>query len=73
MNIYRCRLDSRNFSFEAFGATKEEALTAFARGLRVHANQYGATQEWVDESIMQAEPERIAIGKCYRDGEALPA
>lgn len=72
MNIYRCKLDTRHFSFEAFGASREEALTTFARGLRAHADQTGAEQYWIDQSIMDQEPERIVLGKCYRDGEALP-
>ena len=71
MNIWRCHLNSRNFSFEAYGATALEARETFAKGLRRHADKTGADQAWADEAVTEAEPRRIALGTFYRDGEKL--
>jgi len=70
-SIWICRGDSRNFSFESFGATKAEALIEFAAGLRRHADETGARQSWVDEMITEAEPRQVSIGGFYRDRERL--
>jgi hypothetical protein len=69
--IWVSRADSANFSFEAYGATKEEASITFAAGLRRHADKTGADQAWVDALISETEPRRVALGVFYRDGSAL--
>lgn len=71
MSIWVCRHESRNFTFEAYGTTKEEATLAFARGLRKHADQTKAGQAWVDEAVTETDAARYSVGVCYRDGERL--
>lgn len=73
MRIWVCAADSASFSFEAYGATKEEALLTFARGLRAHADKTGAAQSWVDEMVSDAEPRAVETGAFYRDRERFKA
>lgn len=67
--IWHHHMDSNNWTFDAYGATKEECMIAFAKGLRAHADKTGSDQSWVDECVSECEPHRVALGACYRDRE----
>lgn len=70
--MYKLSTDTRNFSFEAYGNTEEEATAAMRAGLEVHRNQCPSIKpEWVDEIIADANLTHIKAGQCYRDNDVL--
>ena len=71
MKIYRARYESRNFSFEALGSTKSQALDAIYEGLKTHAEQYGLAAEWWREFENDLFVYEVTIGVCLRDGQPL--
>jgi hypothetical protein len=46
MKIYRANYESRNFSFEAYGKTKEDAKASLMIGLLRHMHQYDLDPDW---------------------------
>ncbi len=46
MKIYRANYESRNFSFEAYGKTKEDAKASLMIGLLRHMHQYDLDSDW---------------------------
>jgi hypothetical protein len=61
--MWKVWMDTRKFSFEAFGSTKAAAKEALRAGVVRHAKAYG-----VDPEVMWAE---YAVDLCYvivRDG-----
>lgn len=68
--IWRAAHESRHWSFEAFGATADEATEALTRTLVTHQRQTGADPAWLAEAMEDAaEPRRLVLGIGYRDGE----
>lgn len=68
MKIYKAFYQSRNFSFEAFAATRKEAHSILLAGLKKHADQYNCDPDW----FMFGDADGIEIvdyelGKAYRD------
>jgi hypothetical protein len=49
MKIYRAFYESRNFSFEAYGKTENDAKTALIVGLLRHMHQYNLENDWYYE------------------------
>ncbi len=49
MRIYRANYESRNFSFEAYGKTEQDAKTALMVGLLRHMHQYNLEADWYYE------------------------
>jgi hypothetical protein len=49
MKIYRANYESRNFSFEAYGKTKENAKASLMIGLLRHMHQYDLDPDWYYE------------------------
>jgi hypothetical protein len=49
MKIYRANYESRNFSFEAYGKTKEDAKASLIIGLLRHMHQYDLDPDWYYE------------------------
>jgi hypothetical protein len=65
MRIYRANYESRNFSFEAYGKTKEDAKASLIIGLLRHMHQYNLEAEWYhndDISIVEYQ-----LNAPYRD------
>lgn len=67
--LWQATLETRNFSFEAYGATEDEALSALKAGCTKHAKQYQIEDGFA--SVEQVAMREISIGTCYRDREAL--
>jgi hypothetical protein len=69
-SIYYAYFDSRNFSFDAIGKTKQDAISALTAGLNAHAEQYGLDKDWVDvdEEIYVRQ---IQFGAAYRDRDLI--
>lgn len=69
--MFRILVDSRNFTFESFGNTEAEARAMLKAGLKKHQAQYpGTTDEWIKESLDDAEVDVLTPG-CRRDNEPL--
>lgn len=70
--FFVCRVGSSHFDFEAYGATRQGALDAFAAGIRQHCqNNPGATEEWAASMLEDANPQPVVLGGCYCDGTVL--
>jgi hypothetical protein len=68
--IHMLSIDSRHFSFDAFGDTLADAQVALQRGILAHARQYGIGPDFL--SVEDAEHREITLGACYRDRAVLP-
>ena len=65
MRIYRANYESRNFSFEAYGKTEQDARAALMIGLLRHMHQYNLEADWYcndDISIVEYQ-----LNAPYRD------
>jgi hypothetical protein len=72
MKIYRAYYDSRNFSFEAFAAQREDARAILLDGLRAHGEQYGCEPDWfMFGDADGVEVTEYEIGKAYRDRDFI--
>jgi hypothetical protein len=68
--FWRAGLETRNFDFEAFGATEDAARAALVATLTAHGKQCGLKPGWWD--IMgEFRVEALALGTGYRDREQL--
>ena len=67
--MIKATLQTRNFTFEAYGPTVPHAVNALKRGLAAHARQYELAPTWADELKIQTQ--YFDTCKCYRDGEIL--
>ena len=69
--IYKAVLDTRNFCFEAYGPTKEDALKSLQKGFEIHAIQMGLKPDWwtafEDGLVIQS----FEMETPYRDREVL--
>lgn len=67
--MWQATLESANFVFEAYGASKGDAMAMLRLGLEKHAHQCGIAADWwagYDVNVRY-----IARGECYRDRELL--
>jgi hypothetical protein len=71
MKIWSASYDSRHFSFDAFGATKDDAIRALVDGLDQHGRQYNLEPRWWEDRRVSAEDQfelrEIELGVAYRD------
>ena len=70
MEIHRAYARTRNFEFEGFGVTKDDARGNLFAALEKHAGQYGLRPDW-HEGIIYPEFYIYETDRGYRDGEAL--
>lgn len=68
--MFVATLDTRNFSFIAFGRTFAEANEMMCRGWGEHMAQTGATMKWRDvcDDVIIRE---VQPGQCWRDDYLL--
>lgn len=71
MSIFIATLDTRHFSFEAYGNNEDEAKAVLESALRKHAKQYSLQPEWPDAMIDGCEVREVAVGLGYRDREPI--
>jgi hypothetical protein len=70
MKLFRAFYNSRNFSFEAYGLTKEDAKKQLIKGLKIHAKQYQIPNEdWYTEDDFGTY--EIFPNTAYRDYSEL--
>lgn len=67
--MWRAVYESRNFSFEAFGTTEDEAREVLLDGLNIHADQYGCDSDWFHSEDIFVE--KIESGRAFRDHQPL--
>lgn len=70
-SIWIATIDTSKFSFEAFGASHDDAKEALLRGLRQHATQCSLPPSWPDSLIDSANVRGVTFGAAYRDRELL--
>ena len=68
IKIYCAKYESRNFTFEAFGQSKEEAIKTIHRGLSEHAKQFGLSPDWWKVYENDLYVQEFKTGFSYRDG-----
>lgn len=64
-------LETPNFYFEAYGATKEQAGKALVKGLEAHGEQCRLPTLWYKGFLDDVQLEHIGVGYCYRDKEII--
>lgn len=69
--MIKAEFETRHFSFEAYGATQAEALSALEAGLSKHATQYHLSPDWYEDDRDDIVFESFTAGVCLRDGETL--
>jgi len=69
--FWKASLETRRFSFEAFGRTEGSAREALAAGLARHGEQYGLEPDWAAEMADDILTCRVALGDCRRDSALL--
>jgi len=67
MKFWQATLKTRNFSFEAFGVRKSDALMALGDAMRVHGEQYNLEFDWADIFGQDIKFREINMGVGYRD------
>lgn len=71
-DIFRAELDTRHFSFEAYGTTEENARQLMVITLVRHAVQTGISAADLIEAMRGSiNVYRVAVGQGYRDREPL--
>jgi hypothetical protein len=71
--IYTARVESRNFSFEAYGETPHEAMDVLRRALRKHASEYRVdnVDRWLADMLIDVQAWPVTTGTGLRDGHEL--
>jgi hypothetical protein len=64
--IFLATLESRSFSFQAAGKTRQQAIDALIKGLYSHARQFNLEPDWfsIDSDIGCTE---LVLDQAYRD------
>jgi hypothetical protein len=70
MKIYYATADSRNYSFQAIGATYNEAIGTLHKGLKAHAKQYNLEPKWF-EQWADIRVQELEGGITYKDREPM--
>jgi hypothetical protein len=71
MKFWQARLETRHFSFEAYGTTDEEARNALIAALRKHGGQRQIALDWWEDFADSINYREIELGRAYRDRELL--
>jgi hypothetical protein len=72
MKVFIATFESKSFSFDAFGATDEQARVAIRRGLDEHLKQDPFIEQgWVATAMANLEVREVNLDCAYRDRELL--
>lgn len=69
MTLFWINIETRNFSFDSFGATEELARESARKGWVEHVRQTGADADYIEEALEDANVREIHTGSCIRDGD----
>jgi len=70
MKIFYATAESRNYSFQAIGATYNEAIGTLHKGLKAHAKQYNLEPKWF-EQWADIRVQELESGITYKDREPM--
>lgn len=71
MAFWQASLDTRKFSFEAYGHRKSDALMVLGDLLRVHGEEYQLEENWCSDWMEDIQYREIQLGVGYRDRAAV--
>lgn len=69
--FYIATLDTRHYSFEAYGDSESQAQAAMLRGLKLHAQQRELPPAAVRNLMHDVEIRQVFMGESYRDRTPL--
>lgn len=69
--IYKATLETRNFLFEAYGTTKQDAEVQLGLTLVKHGMKMGLPMGWHNEYVEEIKAVAFELGCGYRDGVKL--
>jgi len=69
--MYKATLETRNFTFEAYGKSQNQALKSLTNGLNDHAQQYELRSDWWHWLRTDIYIKEVVMGSCYRDNERI--
>ena len=69
--MIKASLETRNFSFCAYGMTTSHAMNALIRGLKQQAKDYGIESDWFEEYSEDIQCHYIKLNRAYRDSEII--
>jgi hypothetical protein len=67
MTFWQASLDTRKFSFEAYGKRRSDALMAMGDLLRKHGEQYQLEENWCSDWMGDIQYREIELDTGYRD------
>ena len=67
--FYSAYMETRSFTFEAYGTTEAEALEVLRLAVLKHCRQTGADREYMLEGLQDITPQPRTVGHAYRDRE----
>lgn len=68
---YILTLETEHFSFEAHGATEEQAIEAMGRALSAHGISYRLPDDWADPYLGEFKTREFQPGAGFRDDERI--
>ena len=69
--MYIAKFQSPNFSFEAYGNSKDQAIDSIKKGLDIHTKQYDLDHDWWHKWQEDIYVIHVKVGQAYRDNELL--
>lgn len=71
LQIFKASLETRHFTFEAYGYTEVEALYIMRQTWMKHSKEYKAAKHNWGEFEDDVHVQEIIVGAGYRDGEIV--
>lgn len=65
--LWIATLETNHFSFDAFGATAEDARATLGKGLAAHAEQMQLPEDWYVDYLDDIAVREVRLGHAYRD------
>lgn len=69
--FYHLAIETRSWSFDAYGRTATEAVAAMRQGWAEHVRQTGADVTLIESYLEDHAPRAVVAGRCYRDEQLL--
>lgn len=72
LTVWHATLDTRSFTFDAYGLTRQQAMDGILRALQHHRNERGLAATWAVEAFGDVQVNSFATGAGYRNRIAAP-
>ncbi len=69
--IWVATIDTRSFSFEAYGDSHDSAWGALVQGLHRHGRTHGLGPTWFADMLGDINVRGVTFGAAYRDRELI--